>query len=95
MTFKGINTGRISGIGPSGYVQLPEYLCQDGVRLLAGNNTSDIYIGESGHTVDSNDDTDGYPLASGENIFIPIRHSSDVYIQSALDTNQKLWWLIQ
>lgn len=97
MPYTNLVTGRKSGIGPSG-VQLTnsDYTATNGINIYADSaNTDVIWIGPSGLTVNSADLTDGYPLSSGDAIFIPVRHSHDVFVRSQLNGSQKVWWILQ
>lgn len=97
MPYTNLQTGRKSGIGPSG-VQLTnsDIVATNGVNIYSDVANNDwIWIGSSGFTVNSADATDGYPISSGDAIFIPIRHTGDVYIRSQSNASQKVWWILQ
>jgi hypothetical protein len=65
-----------------------------GVQLkAAAENTGTIYVGmDSGVTAGSVDATDGFPLAAGEGLFLPIDDASKVYVIGSAN-NQRVYWL--
>lgn len=94
--YNSLNTGRKSGIGPSG-VQLvaSDIVAQNGVQIYADVlNTADVFVGNSGLTSDTADTTDGFPIPAENGLFIPIRHPSSIYVRTASVTAQKLWWIL-
>lgn len=97
MPFTNLRTGRKSGIGPSGVsLTSSDVVATNGVNIYSDvANTDTIWIGPSGFTVDSADLTDGYPISSGDAIFIPARHTGDIFIRSRADSAQKVWWIVQ
>ena len=92
--YNNLATGRKSGIGPSG-VQMVDSgyeVAQNGVMIYADPLNTDH--GEQGFTTDSADATDGFPLSSGDSIFLPIRQIKTIYVATETDSNQKLWWTL-
>jgi|LUMV01.1.fsa_nt_gb hypothetical protein len=67
-----------------------------GVQVLASvDNSVSIYVGPSGVTANSSDTTDGYPLAAGESILVPVRNATEIFlIAGGSGTSQKVWWII-
>ena len=97
MPTNNLQTGRKSGIGPSG-VKLTDtdLVAQNGIIIYTDiANTDYVYIGESGLTTDSADATDGFPLSSGDSIFLQHRNPEEIYVRTTTDSNQKLWWIVQ
>lgn len=93
-TERTIRTGRLSSIGTSA-VQLISTTtgCNQGVTIKAdANNAGVVYIGRSTVTANSADGTDGFPLAAGEEIFIPCEDVSYLYA-IASTTAQKIFWI--
>ena len=57
-------------------------------------NEGVIYVGSrSTVTANSADATDGFPIAAGKSILIPIRNPNDIYV-IASEASQKIWWMI-
>ena len=55
--------------------------CVFGVRVKAvAGNAGIVYVGPKGVTADTADATDGYPLAAGEEVLIPIDNLNKVYV---------------
>jgi len=54
--------------------------CSKGVQIkAAAGNAGTVYVGKSDVTANTAAATDGYPLAAGEEIFIPTDDASDVF----------------
>lgn len=63
-------------------VQLPDVEC-DLIRIRASNgNSGDIFVGGSGVTAGdgADDDTTGYQLDAGQEIELPVRNASQIYV---------------
>ena len=90
-------TGRrtISTTGVQIFTSATSERADTGIQIFAGSgNTSDVYIGTAATvTADSNDATDGYPLAAGEKILVPERNPNDVFAIASTD-GQKIWYII-
>jgi hypothetical protein len=69
--------------------------CQSGVLIRADKaNTGTVYVGPAAVTAGTADATDGFPLAAGDIIFIPVVDASLVFaIGSA--TGQRVFWMEQ
>lgn len=50
------------------------------IRAAPANSTGIIYVGNSDVTAGGTDATDGFALAAGERVFIPIDDPSKVYV---------------
>ncbi len=84
--FNTFQTGSKTGIGGAG-VQLlsTNHKCEKGVQLYTPNNSGVIYIGNSPHmTVASGLASDGFPLASGESILLPLRDPNKIYVRGSV-----------
>lgn len=92
-----LSTGRRSGIGPSGIpISDRDLVASNGVIIYSDkNNTDYIYIGNSGLTADSNDVTDGFPMSSGDALFLEHRNPENLFVRSKTDISQKIWWILQ
>ncbi len=66
-----------------------------GVQLKAdAANTGIIYVGSnSGVTAAAADTTDGFPIAAGEGIFIPIEDITRLWIIASVAA-QEIYWLV-
>lgn len=92
-----IVTGRKSGIGPSGVPLFNSSLSiEHSITIVASSGNSDnIWVGVSGLTTNSNDDTDGFPLFPSDRLEIRIRQSDSLYVTSTQpsgQSDQSLWW---
>jgi len=69
---------------------------QNGITVFTSpKNVCAIWIGFSdSFTIDLNDATDGFPLEAGSSLFIPTRTPSEIYVASAVENNQKIWWIV-
>jgi len=65
-----------------------------GVQLkAAAENSGTIYVGaDSGVTAGTLDATDGFPLAAGEGLFLPIDDAGKVFVIASAN-NQRVFWL--
>ena len=88
-------TGRKSSIGTSA-VQLTTATTHNsrGVQIVANStNTAVVYVGISTVTADAADGTDGFPLAAGESIVIPVIDPSTVYLIASTGTTSKVFFM--
>lgn len=64
-----------------------------GIQIRAdGANTGLIYVGTAPVTANTNPESDGFPIAANEGIFLPIKHMDIVYVIATV-AGQKLFWL--
>ncbi len=58
------------------------FACRQGVEIKAApaNSTGIIYVGNSDVTAGGTDATDGFALAAGERLFLPIDDPTKVYV---------------
>ena len=68
-----------------------------GILIYADeNNTQTVWIGGSANmTIDSNDETDGFPLKPGSSITLPVRAPQKIFLCIEKNIEQKCWWAIQ
>jgi hypothetical protein len=88
-------TGRKSSIGTSA-VQLTTATTHNsrGVQIVANStNTAVVYVGTSTVTADAADGTDGFPLAAGESIVIPVIDPSTVYLIASTGSTSKVFFM--
>ncbi len=93
-------TGRKSDIDTTAAPLVSEaddMVLNKGVQVLTSSaNTGTIYVGYGDTiTADSDDATDGFPLAPGAAFFFPCRHLRDVWVISSTGSSQKIWFLAQ
>jgi len=83
------STGSKAGIGTSA-VQITSRAinARRGVQIMAtASNSVTVYIGPKGVTAGtSSENTDGYPLAAGEAIVVPIIEPNKIYAITASST---------
>ena len=92
-TVHGFLHGRTSGIGTTAVqlVAASSHLAT-GVQLKAPqSNSGVVYVGTAGVTADAADATDGFPLAGGEGLFVPIDDPSKLYVRGSA-AGQKVFW---
>jgi hypothetical protein len=92
-TVHGFDHGRKSSVGTTA-VQLSAtaYRATKGVQLKAdAANSSTVYVGNADLTADTADATDGFPLAAGEGLFVPVDDVSKVYVRGGA-AGQKVFW---
>jgi hypothetical protein len=89
-------TGRKSSIGTTALQLTTNTTKADrGVQITAGaGNSAIIYVGLHNVTADSADDTDGFPLAAGESILVPVRDATKVYVVASTGTNSKVFFML-
>lgn len=67
--------------------------CEVGVTVRAATgNGGKVYIGNSTVTKDSAEATDGYELAAGQTIFIPVNNVKNIYGWASV-TPQTVYWI--
>lgn len=90
-----ITTGRKSSISTSAVQMTASSITAiQGVQVKAADTNSDkIYVGPSGVTADSSDSTDGYPLAPGDAILVPVNNANVIYLIAGSGT-QKAFFLV-
>jgi hypothetical protein len=65
-----------------------------GVQVKAAvSNTGTVYVGNSDVTADSADATDGFPLAPGDGLFLPIDDPTRVYLVASA-AGQKVFFVV-
>jgi len=89
-------TGRKSGIGTTPVqVTTSSVTAINGVQIKAADtNTDKVYVGISGVTADTADATDGYPLAPGDALLVPVSNANAVYVVAS-SGSQKVFWVVQ
>jgi len=69
-----------------------DFKCEVGVTVRAATgNSGKIYVGNSDMTKDTAYATDGYELAAGQTIFIPVNNTKSVYIVGSVNPQQAYW----
>ena len=53
-----------------------------------------VYVGTAGVTADAADATDGFPLAGGEGLFVPIDDPSKLYVRGSAAVQKVFWFAI-
>jgi hypothetical protein len=84
-TVASFDHGRKSGVGTSAVqlVATPLHAAK-GIELIAAStNTGTVYVGNADVTAGSADDTDGFPLAPGARLFLPLDDPSKVYVRGS------------
>ncbi len=77
---KGFDHGRASIGTSAAQVIAAATQAYKGIQLKAGaSNAGTVYIGKSDVTAGGTAATDGYPLAAGEELFVPTDNPSTVY----------------
>jgi hypothetical protein len=92
-TVHGFDHGRKSSVGTTA-VQLSatSYRVAKGVQLKAdAANSSTVYVGNADLTADTADATDGFPLAAGEGLFVPVDDVNKIYVRGGA-SGQKVFW---
>jgi len=88
-------TGRKSSISTSA-VQLTtaDTHAHRGVQIVAAaGNTATVYVGISTVTADAADGTDGFPLAAGESVVIPVIDPSKIYVIASSGSTSKVFFI--
>lgn len=88
-------TGAKSGIGGAGSQLLTTTAkCEKGVQLYTPNNSGVVYVGYTPNmTVGSGLSSDGFPMYSGESLFLPIRDPNKIYVKSDVGGLSMNWIL--
>ena len=87
--------GRKSAIGTTA-VQLTTITVHAarGVQIKAASaNSGLVYVGNSDVTADASDATDGFPLAPGEGLFLPVDDPSRIYVVGSA-ASQKVFFVV-
>ena len=83
------STGSKTGIGTNAVPITSQALnASRGVQIMAStSNSVSVYIGPKGVTAgNSSADTDGYPLAAGEAIVVPVIEPNKIHVITATST---------
>tara|TARA_R110000824_G_scaffold288815_1_gene477271 strand:+ start:746 stop:1042 length:297 start_codon:yes stop_codon:yes gene_type:complete len=83
------STGSKTGIGTTAVsITSREINASRGVQILASSSNSvSVYVGPKGVTAGTSAaDTDGYPLAAGEAVVVPIIEPNKIYAITATST---------
>jgi len=96
MISNNLQTGRKTGIGPSGVpISDLDLHCVNGIVIYADtNNSGVIWVGNNGFTMNSGDITDGFPISAGDVLTLDHRNPENIYVASPL-SGQTLWWILQ
>ena len=87
-------TGRKSSIGTTALQLTTTSHASRGVQVIADStNAVKIYVGLSTVTTDAADGTDGFPLAAGDSIVIPVSDPSLVYVRAPSGTSSKVFFI--
>jgi|GEM_PF-1767258 len=94
-TVNSFRHGRKSGIGAAvAPLTAAAVLATKGVQLRAADaNSGVVYVGQSTLTADTADATDGYPLAAGETLFVPVNDASKIFLRATAES-QKVFWFV-
>jgi len=89
-------TGRKSSIGTTAVQMTTESTKADrGIQITtAAGNSATVYVGLYNVTADSADATDGFPLAAGESILVPIRDAKLIYVVASAGTSSKVFFML-
>jgi hypothetical protein len=92
-TVHGFDHGRKSSVGTSAVqVASTSYRAAKGVQIKAdAANSAVVYVGNSDLTADTADATDGFPLAAGEGLFVPVDDVNKIYVRGGA-SGQKVFW---
>lgn len=92
-------TGSKSDIGtsPARLISDRKVVVNAGVQLVASSDNSEIiWVGYNDDiTAGTADATDGFPLAAGAGMFMPVRHPADIWVRSTSGESQKVHYLGQ
>lgn len=87
-------TGRKNITDTAEQLTLTDVLADFGIQIKADvSNSEEVFVGPANVTAGSAFATDGFPLGSGEGIFIPTRHPSGVFCVAPA-SGQKVFWMI-
>lgn len=92
-----IENGAKSSIGGTALqMTTSTYRCKSGVIVKAAStNTALVYVGDSSAvTANSNDTTDGFEIAAGQSITVPVDKPSRIYVIASA-VSQKVFWTAQ
>ena len=87
-------TGRKSSIGTSALQVTSSTHVSRGVQIIADStNAVKVYVGLSTVTADSADGTDGFPLAAGESVVVPVSDPSLIYVIAPSGSSSKVFFI--
>ena len=87
-------TGRKSSIGTSAAQVTSSTHVSRGVQIIADStNAVKVYVGISTVTADSADGTDGFPLAAGESVVVPVSDPSLIYVIAPSGSSSKVFFI--
>ncbi|MHB1033226.1 MAG: hypothetical protein ACYC35_23935 [Pirellulales bacterium] len=94
-TVHGFDHGRKSAIGTTAVpLVATSSRAAKGVQIkAAAANSGTVYVGQSDVTADAADATDGFPLAAGEALFLPVDDPSKVYLVAST-AGQKVFFVV-
>lgn len=93
-TVHALRHGRATGVGTSAVplTSVDVHLAK-GVQLKADEaNTGTVFVGGAGVTAGTTPATDGFPLAPGDGLFVPIDRASKLRL-IATAASQNVYWL--
>jgi hypothetical protein len=84
-TVASFDHGRKSGVGTSATPLVATALhAAKGIELIAAaTNSGTVYVGNADVTAGAADATDGFPLAPGARLFLPLDDPSKVYVRGS------------
>ena len=91
------STGSKTGIGSTAVaITTREMNASRGVQIMAStSNSVAVYIGPQGVTAGtSSADTDGFPLAAGESVVVPVIEPNKIYAITASSTASLSFMLV-
>ncbi len=88
-------TGRKSSIGTTAAQLTTTHVhAKRGVQIVADSgNSVAVYIGISTVTTDAADATDGFPLAAGESVVVPVIDPTTIYVRAASGSSSKVFFI--
>ena len=88
-------TGRKSSIGTTAAQLTTTHVhAKRGVQIVADSgNSVAVYIGISTVTTDAADATDGFPLAAGESVVVPVIDQTTIYVRAASGSSSKVFFI--
>ena len=87
-------TGRKSSIGTTAVQITSSTHVSRGVQIIADStNSVKVYVGISTVTANSADGTDGFPLAAGESVVVPVSDPSLIYVVAPSGSSSKVFFI--
>ena len=87
-------TGRKSSIGTTAVQITSSTHVSRGVQIIADStNSVKVYVGISTVTANSADGTDGFPLAAGESVVVPVSDPSLIYAIAPSGSSSKVFFI--